>query len=218
VLLIEANKDPASWIARVPGKTLRFKTVGVGKPKDVTLIPLSDLHHQRYTVYWQTMNPKDWKPAASLQAEKITEDKLTSGLDYKYFEGNWKMLPDFGKLEAKKTGSLKDFDLSIKDRNDYFGIVYSGYLKVETEGEYIFATKSDDGSRLTLAGKEIVLNDGLHGMKTVASKPVLLSPGFYSLEVQYFESRQREGIEISVYSTANGKWSRIPKSMIYRRK
>jgi hypothetical protein len=55
VLLVEADQDPSSWLKRVPGETLRFQTVGVGKPNDVTLIPVADLHHQRYTVYWETM-------------------------------------------------------------------------------------------------------------------------------------------------------------------
>ena len=57
VLQIDVDKDPGSWLEQVPGDTLRFKTVGVGKPNDVTMIPLSDLHHQRYTVYWETKAP-----------------------------------------------------------------------------------------------------------------------------------------------------------------
>ena len=138
VLLVDSSKPLSSWLERVPGETLRFKTVGVGKPNDVTLIPLSDLHHQRYTVYWEMMAPGDWKPAASLEPEKIAESKLTPGLDYKYFEGNWKMLPDFGKLEAKKTGVVEDIGLSIQDQRDNFGIVFSGYLKIAEKGEYLF--------------------------------------------------------------------------------
>ena len=128
------------------------------------------------------------------------------------------MLPDFDKLEAKKTGTIENFELSIKDRNDHFGIVFSGYLKVAEKGEYIFASKSDDGSRLTLSGEELVLSDGLHAMISVPSKPVMLSPGFYPIEVQYFEGTYGEGIEISSYSQSDGKWNRIPKSMLFRLK
>ena len=122
------------------------------------------------------MAPGDWKPAASLEPEKVAESKLTPGLDYKYFEGNWKMLPDFGKLEAKKTGVVEDIGLSIQDQRDNFGIVFSGYLKIAEEGEYIFSIRSDDGTRVILAGKEIILNDGIHDMIPVSSQPVLLAP------------------------------------------
>ena len=220
VLLVDADQDPSAWVKRVPGETLRFETVGAGKPNDVTLIPLADLHHQRYTVYWETMAPGDWQPALSLEpfVEEIAESELTPGLDYRYFEGAWQNLPDFSKLEAKKTGTVEDVGLSVQDQRDNFGIVFSGYLKIAEKGEYILATRSDDGTRLTLAGKELILNDGIHDMISVPSRPILLSPGFYPLEVEYFEAGGGEGIEVHTYSPADGSWNRIPKSMLYRRK
>jgi DUF1680 family protein len=218
VLLVDANKDPSSWLKRIPGETLRFKTIGVGKPNDVTLIPLADLHHQRYTVYWETMAPGDWQPAPSLNPERIAESELAPGLDYTYFEGAWVNLPDFGKLQVKKTGTVENFALSIQEQRDNFGIVFRGYLKIAEKGEYIFATRSDDGTRFTLAGEALVLNDGIHGMISVPSQPVLLSPGFYPLELEFFEGGGGEGLEISTYSPADGSWSRIPKSMLYRHK
>lgn len=48
----------ADWLTMaiepVPGEKLTFRTKGIGRPKDVTLIPFYRLHHQRYTVYWTT--------------------------------------------------------------------------------------------------------------------------------------------------------------------
>jgi len=37
----------------VAGKSLTFATEGLGQPHDVELIPFYQLHHQRYTIYWQ---------------------------------------------------------------------------------------------------------------------------------------------------------------------
>jgi len=218
VLLVDASRDPSSWIKRVPGDTLRFKTVGAGKPKDVTLIPIGELHHQRYTAYWKTMAPGDWKPAGSLKPEKIAESKLAPGLDYKYFKGAWTNLPDFSKLKAEKTGTVENFTLSMKDQRDHFGIVFSGYLKIAKKGEYIFAIRSDDGTRLTVAGEKIIVNDGIHDMIPATSQPVVLSPGFYPLRLDYFEGMGGEGLMIYVYSPADGSWRQIPKSMLYRQK
>ena len=45
-----------------------------------------------------------------------------------------------------------------------------------------------------------------------------MAPGFYPLRLDYFEAGGGEGIEISVYSNADGTWNRIPKSMLYRGK
>ncbi|MCX6867965.1 MAG: hypothetical protein NTV46_17465, partial [Verrucomicrobia bacterium] len=58
--LVGASQDPSAWLKRDPGEALRFQTVGVGKPKEVSLIPLANLHHQRYTVYWKMMTPAEW--------------------------------------------------------------------------------------------------------------------------------------------------------------
>jgi DUF1680 family protein len=49
--------EPAGILAAlkpVSGEPLTFKTEGIGRPRDLTLIPFYRLHHQRYTVYWPT--------------------------------------------------------------------------------------------------------------------------------------------------------------------
>lgn len=40
----------------VTGKSLTFATEGLGQPHDVELVPFYQLHHQRYTIYWQREN------------------------------------------------------------------------------------------------------------------------------------------------------------------
>jgi DUF1680 family protein len=37
----------------VPGEPLTFRTEGIGRPRDVTLVPYHRLHHERYTLYWE---------------------------------------------------------------------------------------------------------------------------------------------------------------------
>jgi hypothetical protein len=44
-----------------PDKPLTFETVGIGKPRDVTLIPFYRMHHQRYSVYWETYSDEGWR-------------------------------------------------------------------------------------------------------------------------------------------------------------
>ena len=43
------------------GKPLTFRTSGVGKPNDVTLVPFYKTFGQRYAVYWNTFAPYEWK-------------------------------------------------------------------------------------------------------------------------------------------------------------
>jgi DUF1680 family protein len=47
------SNDLDSWIKPVAGQALTFTTVNAGKPNDVQLKPFYEIHHQRYSVYWQ---------------------------------------------------------------------------------------------------------------------------------------------------------------------
>jgi uncharacterized protein len=47
------NEDASGWLKPVAGEPLTFRTVGVGKPDDATMIPLYAVRHERYTVYWK---------------------------------------------------------------------------------------------------------------------------------------------------------------------
>ena len=47
--------EPAAIVAAlkpVPGQPLTFRSEGIGRPQDVTLMPFYRLHHQRYAIYW----------------------------------------------------------------------------------------------------------------------------------------------------------------------
>ncbi len=111
------------------------------------------------------------------------------GLRYSYYEGKWETLPDFTKLKAVKTG-IADSSFSLEKlpaRSD-FGCVFEGYLKIDTEGYYIFALCSSDGSKFFINGHEIINNDGLHGSDYYKSYVVPLQKGFYPVRFEYFQS------------------------------
>ena len=53
-VLVGTPASVTSRIRAVAGATpLTFETVGIGRPRDVTMIPYHRLHHERYTIYWQ---------------------------------------------------------------------------------------------------------------------------------------------------------------------
>jgi len=53
-------------------------------------------------------------------------------------------------------------------------------------------------------------------MIPVASKPVLISPGFYPLEVEFFEAGGGEGLELRLYG-GGSEWQPVPQNMLFRR-
>jgi DUF1680 family protein len=60
VWVADAEELP-SKIEPVPGHPLVFRTKGVGRPQDVTLRPFHQIHHQRYSVYWDWFTEAGWE-------------------------------------------------------------------------------------------------------------------------------------------------------------
>lgn len=62
-----------------------------------------------------------------------------------------------------------------------------GFLNITNAGTSVsLGTTSDDGSRITIAGIDVVNNDGSHGDATVDTNVVFTAAGLYPIEVTYF--------------------------------
>jgi DUF1680 family protein len=59
-LVANSPSDVIAHVKAVDGKPLTFQTSGLGKPNDVTLIPLFKTFEPRYTVYWTVDNPAEY--------------------------------------------------------------------------------------------------------------------------------------------------------------
>ncbi|MCS7238259.1 MAG: glycoside hydrolase family 127 protein [Thermoguttaceae bacterium] len=58
---------------------LRFVTEGLGRPRDLELIPLFAMHDRRYNVYWTWLTPAEWqKREEELAREKRFRELLSS--------------------------------------------------------------------------------------------------------------------------------------------
>ena len=96
------------------------------------------------------------------------------------------MLPNFDALTPVKTGTTNALTpATVCNRSDNFGLRYRGYLSVPTDGNYTFYTTSDDGSKLYIGDRELVSNDGLHGMQERAGD-VGLKAEVHALTIVYF--------------------------------
>ena len=82
-VLVTDSKPPAAWVKRTDDKDLKFRTQNVGKPKDVSLIPLGEMHYQRYTVYWKLFTQAEWAKelASRLAARQRLEELEAATID-----------------------------------------------------------------------------------------------------------------------------------------
>ena len=120
---------------------------------------------------------------------------VIKGIKYRYFEGNWEVLPDFNSLTPVDEGVVSSITLSPKKSSNYFGFEYDGYIRIPGDGIYNFYTASDDGSRLFINYKLIVDNDGLHGIVDKGGV-IALKEGYHRIRIDFFESAGGEDLKV----------------------
>jgi DUF1680 family protein len=77
-VFVAAGRPPAEWLKPVPGKPGEFRSDGVGRDKDVDLVPFYRLHRRTYAIYWDLFTPEGWK---KLEAERAVEQQKQQELE-----------------------------------------------------------------------------------------------------------------------------------------
>jgi hexosaminidase len=143
-------------------------------------------------------------------------DPKVNGLEYRYFEGTWDLLPDMNSLRPARSGRVFDIDLnSIEHRAENFGAQFAGFIEIQSVGEYTISVASDDGSRLLVDGRPVVNNDGLHGVVEVTGK-VILEPGKHRIEVQYFQRGGGRDLSVSIEGPQLPKQPLPPRMLFFK--
>jgi len=133
----------------------------------------------------------------SVDIVRVEMPPVSQGLKYDYYEGSWSSIPNFENLTAIKSGQISNFQLTPRNRDDYFAIRFTGYIDIPADGIYFFYTDSDDGSRLYIDGILVVNNDGLHGMDGDVEGSIELHTGKHLIIVGYFEAAGAEDLRVS---------------------
>lgn len=120
---------------------------------------------------------------------------IVAGLHYAYYEGEWEKLPKFDTLTPVATGDAENFDLTPAKRKNHFALRFEGTIQLPQDGEYLFLIGSDDGSRLLIDDKVIVVTDGIHPFEQKRKK-VKMTAGTHSVVVEYFENAGEEALQV----------------------
>ena len=144
-------------------------------------------------------------------AEKV--ENTAPGLRLEYYAGKWEQLPDFDKLTAAETGVAKTIDVKAYKDKDYFGLRFTGYIEVPTDGTYTFYTDSDDGSRLWIGDQLIVDNDFTHATMEQQGR-MALRAGRHPITVTFFEHAYGEELRV-LYQGPGIEKQVIPASALY---
>jgi alpha-mannosidase len=141
---------------------------------------------------------------------------LINGVNCRYYEGEWERLPDFDTLKVVNTFIAESVSIPEVARDEDYGLVFMGYVKVPADGVYAFSINSDDGSRLFIADTLLVDNDGLHG-DSEETGMIGLRTGYYPFKAIMFQCKGGEALGVSVAGPSLPKQT-IPASMLYHAK
>ncbi|MBT3192342.1 MAG: hypothetical protein HN341_07280, partial [Verrucomicrobia bacterium] len=172
----------------VPYPHLRIMRVDVkGTPVSVRLTVKDIFDQETSTIV--PINPAEPFPA-------VTAEALQPGLQYKFYKApkgvKWDRIPDMSQLTPLRSGYVKQLDSnsSIADGGEgNYALSYSGFVRAPKTGLYIFELRTRDGSRLTVDGRLVADNDGIHG-PVIKQYAVPLAKGLHSIELSYFNSRR----------------------------
>ncbi len=121
---------------------------------------------------------------------------LRPGVRVEYFhlpEEQVDRVPDLSQRDVAAAAVLHQINIPATmeafpgcGRPNWFAARFTALLDAPADGEYEFTVESDDGAKLWLDGKLVVVNDGVHGMQA-KSGTATLTAGLHELEIAYFE-------------------------------
>lgn len=154
---------------------------------------------------------------ARVEAEPAVHvENPSNGVEYRYFKGRWTSVPDFSTLKPVREAVMPDIALPANRAAEYYGVEYTGYIKIPKDGVYSFYITSDDGSKLYVGDKLVVDDDGLHGSAEKSGVAALVE-GYHPIRVDYFQSQGGDELQIEYSGPGIGKQT-IPDSILYFRK
>lgn len=157
---------------------------------------------------------KGYNPGNQSKATYDFVDSDKNGIKWKLYRGEFKKLPDFGKLKPVDRGQVFQFGLTEIDvPKNNFALQLTAYIQIETEGSYEFSTSSNDGSKLYIDNKLIVDNDGEHGVKQISGS-CALTKGRHELKVVYFQSGGSKTLSV-YYRSDEISHRQIPGSVLF---
>jgi hexosaminidase len=68
-----------------------------------------------------------------------------------------------------------------------FGVIYTGFIRIDTDGVYGFSVASANGASLLIDDQQVVDNDGKHSVFDQGGSAPLLK-GYHRITIKYFDA------------------------------
>lgn len=109
------------------------------------------------------------------------------GLRVDYFEGDFRTTQALDGAAVVRSDIIAGVRFGGFERDERFGLRFTGWIDVPADGIYRFHLTSDDGAVLRIGGGTVVDHGGLHG-PSERSGGIALRRGAHAFELRYFQA------------------------------
>ena len=150
------------------------------------------------------------------EIETVYLKDVKPGLSYKYTHGIYRMVNDMLEVEPLKTGVHPQFNIDLREKEQFFSFDFEGYINIPKDGEYTFYLATNDGGRMYIDNIMLLNNDGLHPVVEI-NKSISLKAGLHPISIKYFQEGGRNGLKASWQGPGIEK-QEIPASVLFHKK
>ncbi len=149
-------------------------------------------------------------------------DGLTPGLSVAYYDAAMSHVRQVREWAGHRDGrpgapiAQIDYAESVGEvltsgRTDEVGAWIKGLIRFETAGIHTFEITANDGVQLEIGGLAIFRDPMIHKTRTSEPIPVeIATPGWYPIEVLYFEARNTATLEIKWRPPGTAGFAYVP--------
>lgn len=215
------NETTVDLATTTKGAVVRYTTNGE-EPTQKSPIYTSPFKINKTTViqakgFAEGMEPSSIYTIVAKRAKFMTamhsSRGMKQGVRYSCYLGEFTQVSEIKGGEFCGKGVMEQPSLDNAPREDYYGYVFTGYIKIEEKGLWQFMTKSDDGSVLYIGDELVVDNDGSHST-IVATGVVALNKGYHPYTLYYLEDYGGQELEWGWKADGATEFVQIPKSSL----
>jgi len=137
-VLVSDNKPIEEWLKPIEDNHFSYQTNGIGRPRDLELIPFYNMYDQRHVVYWDNFTQREWE-----EKEEAYQVDLKRVME---IEKRTVAIMRLGEMQPERNHNLKGENTGVGE--------YSGrkYRDAPDGGWFSFEIKCDPNVPLDLYG------------------------------------------------------------------
>jgi hypothetical protein len=135
VPVLVTTGDLLRHVEPVPGRPLTFRTRDLAKPREVELKPFYRVHHERYTVYWQTATPEAYRETEARREQELARSRAL----------------DARTLDVVHPGEQQsEIDHDVRSASSSTGSAFGRGFRHAPDGSFSYRLKVNDGQPAVL--------------------------------------------------------------------